>query len=215
MGNILKSVSQKVCHSRFERYSPAYAALYLMMIAPPRAFDIKHKETTHDGELARMPIYCVVSVELIVRVACVLLVAATTEMLLGNTLYETHRIDVFFCTLVAAGTIHSGAFYLIFNTRCSTELPASILLLYRLIRNSCYAVMAGFISVVPVFIQHSDHEIPPFSDGIAVNAYMWTAAVLFVAGFIEARLASRLPLGGRVIRKTSKRPLADAGSPSN
>lgn len=212
MGNLLKSVSQKVRNSRFENYSPAYALLYLMMIAPPRAFDIKHKESTHNGELASLPTYCVVSIELFVRVACVLILAAGIEMLLGNTLYETHRIDTFFCTVVSAGAIHSGTFYLIFNAGCASDISSSLLLLYRLVRNSCYAILTGFISVVPVFIWRFDHELPPFSDGVAVQAYLCTAGFFLIAGLIEAKFASRLPLGGRIVKKTESHSPYSAGS---
>lgn len=212
MINLLKSVSLKVWHSRFENYSPAYAGLYLLMIAPPRAFDIKHKESARNGELAHLPTYCVVSVELFVRIACVLVMAATIEILLGNTLYETYRIDIFFCTLVAAGAVHSGTFYLTFKASCTTELSPSLLLFYRLVRNSCYAVVAGSISVVPVFILHRDHEIPPFSEGIAFQAYIWTAGIFLVAGLFEAKFASRIPLGGRVVDKATERPHYNTGS---
>lgn len=186
---------QKLQEFRFDSHVLTKIALYLLMIAPPRAFDIKLRQTATQGELARYPTYLIMAIELVVRVAIILILAAGIEVAIGNTLYETHKIDVFFVTLVASGTLHSAAFFLIFKSTQGYQVSASVAALYRVIRNSCYAILTGFFSVLPVLIWNWDHEIPPYNDGLAVQLYTWTVSAFLVLGIIEARMMERTPLG--------------------
>lgn len=197
----MEKLRQKISSCRFENYIFGYATLYFFMVAPPRAFKIKARQVKTQGELANLPIYVIMTIELAVRFAIVLVMAACVEGLIGNTLYEINRIDVFFVVLMAVGTFHSLAFYLI----CSRVQWRRTLraLFYRLIRNTCYAILSGFTTVVPVLIWKWDHQLPPFDDGLAIQLYSGTVAFFLLLGVIEAKVMDRMPLGTHSINSTS------------
>ncbi len=189
----MKNIVNKV--SRFEDHMLTYTLLYLLLLAPPRAFKIKMSEKANQGELASIPTFLVVSIELTLRIISVLVIAACIEGYVGNTFYEMHRIDMFFVTLVTTGIVHTCAYYLIFNANATASIKPTLALLYRLIRNTCYAVLAGFAAMIPVLVWNWDHQLPPYADGLAMDLYIWTATGFFVLGLIEARYMVRTPLG--------------------
>ncbi|TPV53679.1 hypothetical protein FJ444_20625 [Aestuariibacter sp. GS-14] len=196
----MRNVAKQVTKSRFEDHLLLYVIMYLLLIAPPRAFRIKLSEKANHGELARIPTFMVVSIELVLRIVFVLVLAACIEGFLGNTFYETHRLDVFFVTLVSVGIVHTCAYFLIFNTRATASVKPMLALLYRLIRNTCYAMLTGFAAVIPVLIWNWDHQLPPYTDGLAVQLYIWTSTGFFVLGLVEARYMNRIPLGAEAER---------------
>lgn len=189
----MKNIVNKV--SRFEDHMLTYTLLYMLLLAPPRAFKIKMSEKANKGELASMPTFLVVSIELTLRIISVLVFAACIEGFVGNTLYEVHRMDMFFVTLVTTGVVHTFAYFLIFNANATATIKPTLALLYRLIRNTCYSVLAGFAAMIPVLVWNWDHQLPPYADGVAINLYIWATTVFFALGLIEARYMNRTPLG--------------------
>lgn len=191
----MNALTRKINEYRFEDHRLVYAALYLLMIAPPRAFDIKSRQHAMQGELALLPTYWVAAVEIMVRFACVLVTAAMLEAAVGNNLYESHRIDIFFGTLIALGAIHSATFYVIYNDAKAKVTSLSQRLTYRIVRNSCYAALTGFITMLPILVWNWDHELPPFNNGYATQCYMWTVVTFLLIGLAEAKFMVRIPLG--------------------
>lgn len=192
----METLRRKISACRFDNYIFGYATLYFFMVAPPRSFKIKARQLKAQGELANLPIYMIMAIELVVRFAIVLVIAASMEGLLGNTLYETNRIDVFFGVILAIGSFHSIAFYLIFSR---AVLSSTLTLLYRLLRNTCYALLSGFIPVVPILMLRWVHQLPPFEGGVAFQCYSWTAAFFLLIGIIEAKIMVRMPLGTKIL----------------
>jgi|GEM_PF-821103 hypothetical protein len=195
----MEKLRKRISACRFDNYIFGYATLYFFMVAPPRSFKIKARQQKTQGELANLPIYIIMAIELVVRFAIILLIAASIESLIGNTLYETNRIDVFFGVVMAIGTLHSITFYLIFS---SAVLSSTLTFFYRLIRNTCYALLSGFIPVIPVLILKWAHQLPPFEGGIALQLYSWTAAFFLLVGIIEAKIMVRMPLGTHLINSS-------------
>lgn len=188
----MEKLRQKISACRFDNYIFGYATLYFFMVAPPRSFKIKARQLKTQGELANLSTSMIMAIELVVRFAIVLVMAASIEGLIGNTLYETNRLDVFFGVLMSIGTIHSIAFYVIFS---SAQKSSTLILLYRLIRNSGYALLSGFIPVIPILIVKWVHQRPPFEDGIALQIYSGTALCFLLIGIAEAKIMNRMPLG--------------------
>lgn len=191
----MTSVIKQMKTSRFDNHALVYTVLYWSMLAPPRAHDIKRSEKAKEGELAQFPTFFVAAIEWVVRVSFLLILAAGIEGLVGNAFYETHRLDIFFVTLVATGSVHSAMFYLIFNADGERPKKPIFTILYRMVRNTGYAALCGFMAVVPVVIYRWDNELAPYSDGLAIQAYAGTALVFLVIGVIEAITMKRMPLG--------------------
>ncbi|KXJ62264.1 MAG: hypothetical protein AXW14_00330 [Alteromonas sp. Nap_26] len=195
MKTLVQRIIQIAGKAQFDNHALSYSILYLLMVAPPRALEIKHKEKKDDGELARVPTYLVVSLETTLRIASVLIIAACIELLMGNTLYELHRVDTFFVTLVVVGAVHSATYYLVFGLSLTSATMTQLVLLYRVVRNICYSLTVSFISVVPILIWNWDHGLSPFDDGLALSSYLITAVCFLFIGLIEALLMKRMPLG--------------------
>jgi len=191
----MRNIMNKIRANRFENHLVTYAILYFLLLAPPRAFQIKINERANGGELAKFPTFFIVAIELVVRVAVVLILAASVEAVMGNTLYETYRMDIFFVALVLVGAAHSAVFFLTFNNKQARQVSHAALFIYRFVRNSGYAVLMGFASIVPVLIWNWDHELAPFKGGSAITIYLLTAGIFFVLGVIEAKIMNRAPLG--------------------
>ncbi|MEC8230874.1 MAG: hypothetical protein VX061_05490 [Pseudomonadota bacterium] len=191
----MRNIMESIRAYRFDNHFLTYTVLYFLLLAPPRAFQIKINEHANGGELAKFPTYFVVAVELIVRIAVVLILAALVESSMGNTLYETYRIDVFFVSLVVVGTVHSTTFYMVFNNQPAHQVNQLTLFLYRCVRNCGYAILSGFISIIPVLIWNWDHELAPYSDGFALKVFFVTTVSMALIGIIEAKVMNRKPLG--------------------
>lgn len=191
----MKALTRTINEYRFDDHRLVYAVLYLLMIAPPRAFDIKSSQHSMQGELALLPTYWVAAIEIMVRFAFVLVTAAMLEAAVGNTFYEAHRVDIFFGTLIALGAIHSATFYVIYNEAKTKATSLAQRLTYRIVRNSCYAALTGFISMLPILVWNWDHELPPFNNGYAAQGYMWTVVTFLLIGLAEAKWMDRNPLG--------------------
>lgn len=206
----MRNIMNKIRANRFENHLVTYAILYFLLLAPPRAFQIKINERANGGELAKFPTFFIVAIELIVRVAIVLIFAAGVEAVGGNTFYETYRLDVFFVSLVVVGTLHSATFYLTFNGKPLDKISHHALFAYRLVRNSGYAQLLGFVSIVPVLVWHWDREIAPYADGEAMKIYFLTTCAFLVLGAIEAKVINRIPLGSET--KQAAVPVGSAQS---
>ena len=126
----MEKLRQKINKCRFDNYMFGYATLYFLMVAPPRVFKIKARQLKTQGELANLPTYMIMIIELAVRFAIVLVIAASIESLIGNTLYEINHIDMFFIAIMAIGSFHSVVFYLIFRLSVHGSHSASLTQLY-------------------------------------------------------------------------------------
>ena len=195
----MEKLRQKINKCRFDNYMFGYATLYFLMVAPPRVFKIKARQLKTQGELANLPTYMIMIIELAVRFAIVLVIAASIEGLIGNTLYEINHIDMFFIAIMAIGSFHSVVFYLIFRLSVHGSHSASLTQLYRFLRNMCYASLSGLIAVIPVLIWKWDHQLPPFDDGLAIQLYSWTSIFFLFVGIVEAKIMKRMPLGTNML----------------
>ncbi len=172
-----------------------YLLGYVLLIAPPRAIDLTAAERAHQGELSKQPLFVVMSIELLIRIALVLLVAVSLESLLTKTIYETYLLDVVFSMIVILGACHSLFYYLLLGyLRVSIGLNIA-LRLYRLMRNLCYAAIPGMVAVVPLLVWKWKQGEAPFDDGVVFDAYLFTTLLMVVAGVIEALVMKRKPLG--------------------
>ena len=188
-------VMRKFGRSESVGHKLAHAVLYLLLIAPPRAFDIKKNQVQMKGELAQLPTFVIVMIELIVRVAIILLIATGLESQFGDELYETYKMDIVFSVVVTFGAVHSVIYYVAFGMITDLVSARTANKLYRFIRNGCYAVLPGFACIIPVLIIRWDREQAPFEDGFAFQIYIWTTIIMLSLGVIEALFMNREPLG--------------------
>ena len=171
-----------------------FAIFYLLLIAPPRAFDIKHNQVRMKGELANLPTFMIAAIELVVRVAIILLLATGIESQFGDDNYETYRLDIFFSVVVVLGSLHSVSYYLAFAWMAERFTSKTTNKFYRLARNTCYSALPGFAAIIPVLILRWDQELPPYNDGFALQLYLWTTAAMFVIGVIESLFVPHKPI---------------------
>jgi len=173
----------------------SYLFGYVLLIAPPRAIDLTATERAHQGELAKLPLFFVMIIELLIRIALVLLVAVALESLVTKIVYETYMLDTVFGMIVVLGACHSLFYYLLLGyLRDSIGLNIAMRV-YRLMRNLCYAAIPGLIVVVPLLIWRWKQDEQPFNDGLIFEVYLFTTLLMLVAGVIEALVMRRKPLG--------------------
>jgi hypothetical protein len=172
-----------------------YTVGYLLLITPPRAIDLTVSHRTSSGELARQPLWVVMLIELLMRVALILLVAVGIESVSGDTAYETYWIDTLFIIIVIQGAFHSLFYYCLLGYLSETIGLRLAMRIYRLMRNLCYAVIPGFLAVVPLLIWKWKQDHLPFEDGLVFQLYSATTLLMIVLGVVEAMLMKRKPLG--------------------
>jgi hypothetical protein len=172
-----------------------YTFGYLLLITPPRAIDLTVSQRTSSGELARQPLWVVMLIELLIRVALILLVAVGLESVFGDVAYETYRIDTLFIIIVMQGAFHSLFYYCLLGYLRDTIGLRLAMRIYRLMRNLCYAVIPGFLAVVPLLIWNWKQDHLPFEDGLVFQLYSGATLLMIVLGVIEAMVMKRKPLG--------------------
>lgn len=168
---------------------------YVLLITPPRAIDLTVSQRKQRGELARQPLFVVMLIELSIRVALILLVAVGLESIFGDTAYETYRIDTMFTIIVILGACHSLFYYFLLGyLRESIGLKLAMRI-YRLMRNLCYAVIPGFLVVIPLLIWKWKQGHLPFEDDLVFLVYFATTLLMIAFGAAEAMVMKRKPLG--------------------
>ena len=172
-----------------------YTVGYLLLITPPRAIDLTVSHRISSGELAKQPLWVVMLIELLIRVALILLVAVGLESVFGDAAYETYWIDTLFIIIVMQGAFHSLFYYCLLGYLRETIGLMLAMRIYRLMRNLCYAVIPGFLAVVPLLIWKWKQEHLPFEDGLEFQLYSVTTLLMIVLGVVEAMVVKRKPLG--------------------
>lgn len=168
---------------------------YVLLITPPRAIDLTVTQRTQRGELARQPLFVVMLVELLIRIALILLVAVGLEWIAGDTVYETYRIDIMFSIIVILGACHSLFYFLLLGYLRKYIGLRLAMRVYRLIRNLCYALIPGFLVVVPLLLWKWKQDHLPFEDGLVFQVYFLTTLLMISVGVLEAMVMKRKPLG--------------------
>ena len=168
---------------------------YIFLIAPPRAIDITHAQRSKQGELARQPLYVVMLVELMIRIALMLVIAMGTELMLGDELYEIFRLDIAYTIVVLAGIAHSLSYLLLLGYLKSAIGAERAMRVYRLVRNLCYAAIPGLLIVIPWLIWKWNRGLPLFEDGLVFLTYSLITLFMATVGVIEAAVMTRKPLG--------------------
>jgi hypothetical protein len=168
---------------------------YVLLITPPRAIDLTVSQRMHRGELDRQPLFVVMLVELLIRIALILLVAVGLESIFGDTAYETYRIDTMFIIIVILGACHSLFYYFLLGYLRETIGLRLAMRIYRLMRNLCYAAIPGFLAVVPLLIWKWKQDHLPFEDALVFQVYYLTTLLMIAFGVVEALLMKRKPLG--------------------
>ncbi len=168
---------------------------YVLLITPPRAIDLTVSERASRGELASQSLFIVMLVELLIRIALVLLVAVSLESFFGNTIYETYLLDTVFSVIVILGTCHSFSYFVLLGYLRRRVGLRLAMRLYRLLRNLCYSAIPGFMAVLPLLLWKWSHQKLPFEDGLVFDLYLFTTLLMIVIGMIEALIMKRKPLG--------------------
>jgi hypothetical protein len=172
-----------------------YPLGYLLLITPPRAIDLTVTERSRRGELSRQPLFVVMLVELLIRIALLLMAAVALEAVMTKTVYETYLLDWVFSMIAILGACHSLSYYLLLGYLRAVVGLERALRLYRLLRNLCYAAIPGLVAVLPLLLWRWKQEQPPFEDGLVLKAYLFTTGLMVAAGVIEALVMKRKPLG--------------------
>lgn len=168
---------------------------YVLLITPPRAIDLTVSQRTQKGELAKQPLFVVMMVELLIRIALILLVAVSLESIVGDTVYETYWIDIMFSIIVIMGTCHSLFYFLLLGYLREYIGMKLAMRIYRLMRNLCYAVIPGFLALLPLLLWKWKQNQLPFEDGLVLLVYFLTTLLMIAFGVVEAMLRKRKPLG--------------------
>ena len=168
---------------------------YVLLITPPRAIDLTVSQRMQRGELDRQPLFVVMLVELLIRIALILLVAVGLESIFGDTAYETYRIDTMFIIIVILGASHSLFYYFLLGYLREAIGLRLAMRIYRLMRNLCYAAIPGFLVVVPLLIWKWKQDHLPFEDALVFQVYYVTTLLMIAFGVLEALLMKRKPLG--------------------
>ncbi|MCP4077414.1 MAG: hypothetical protein GY744_14680 [Gammaproteobacteria bacterium] len=168
---------------------------YVLLIVPPRAIDLTVSERARRGELAKQPLFIVMIVELLIRIALILLVAVSLESLLSNNLYESYMLDTVFGMIVCLGICHSFCYFLLLGYLHDSIGLKLGMRLYRLLRNLCYAAIPGLVAVVPLLLWKWNQAQMPFEDGLVYQVYSITTLLMIIIGVVEALIMKRKPLG--------------------
>jgi hypothetical protein len=134
-------------------------------------------------------------IELLIRIALILLVAVSLESIVGDTAYETYRIDTLFIIIVILGTSHTLFYYFLLGYLKETIGLRLALRIYRLMRNLCYSAIPGFLAMVPLLIWKCKQGHLPFNDGLVLQVYISTTLLMTTFGLVEALVMKRKPLG--------------------
>ena len=168
---------------------------YLLVIGPPRAFNLQRIERKEAGELKNQPLIVVLFVEYLMRSVMLLLVFFVFEQMVGKFIYETYHLDYLGMLLLGIGGFHTFSYYLCFALLQKTKKGVRMRL-YRLLRNLGYSCLPGIGIVSVMLLVEWLQEKDPFtnSDMIA-NVYLISTAVVVVISMIEWALVKRHPLG--------------------
>lgn len=190
------NTSKKRVMNNFYGFGPFLNVLgFVFLISPPRAIDLTASQRASQGELAKQPLFIIMLVELMIRIAGILLLATSLEFLLGNRFYETIKLDTGFSIIVAQGVLHSLCYYLTLGYLKAYIGITTAMRIYRLLRNLCYSVLPGFAVILPIVLWRTGHEEPLYADGIVFQIYIAVTVAMMIIGEIEALVMQRKPLG--------------------
>ncbi len=134
-------------------------------------------------------------IELLIRVALLLIMAVCLEFLMGKTIYETHMLDTVFSMVAILGVCHGLFYYLLLGYLHPSISLKFGMRIYRLLRNLCYAPIPGLVAVVPLLLWKWKLGQMPFDDDLVFQVYYFTTLLMIVVGLMEALVMKRKPLG--------------------
>ncbi|GGF62900.1 hypothetical protein [Alteromonas lipolytica] len=165
---------------------------YVLLIGPPRLYELKHKARQTGNELSNLPFTVLIGVEVLVRLGLFLMIVTATEALTGKARYDYFLLDFFFAALALAGAGHLAVFLLCFSV-CQGN-PSSMRW-YRLGRNTIYAVPPALVAgLLALLWQHQNHQAL-VSGNLVQQAFGLCWAGFFMLGLAEAWLMRRKPTG--------------------
>jgi hypothetical protein len=157
---------------------------YVFLLAPPRAGLIEKNARQNNTELSGKPFIVIFFAEIVLRLGFFLLAAAAIEEMMGNVLFELLKIDYLYGLMMIFGLLHMLAFYAAKLLYQHNQTLAC--LLYRLGRNTSYALVpALLITFISLYFQYMQ-QIPFFTGEVVQNSFIISLCIALVAGTLQA-----------------------------
>lgn len=125
-----------------------------------------------------------------VRVVLLFSAGLGLEYLIGNDSYESYYIDYMLVFIAGLGGVHWVVLFVIL----SIPRPSRIkFVIYRVVRNSCLALIVGLFVLPPILIWESVQGMVPYESGVALLVYQTGTGAILIAGLVEAIVRKRVP----------------------
>lgn len=159
---------------------------YILFLSDPRCFFYIDRNGQQLQDYSYRATLLSFTTELMIRTALMLLLAVMIESILGDTIYESYRLDHLFSAFVAIGVVNSCSFYLshIFLRRGFNH--RTVFLRHTSLRNTTYALLAGFFLASPVLIMNWKNNEAPFDNGLYFETYVVITIILIISGLVLA-----------------------------
>jgi hypothetical protein len=167
---------------------------YIALAGPPRAIEIRDNAERNGGELQGRPLWQVMVVEFVARMALFLLFAVMLESILSDLVHERYRVDLFLGVLIVIGAVHT----VLYGLACRLFERERIRLagfLYRLGRNGAYAIIPAFIGAGGALVWQDFNQRQLFAGDLVGVVMAILFSLFLLAGLIEALVARRVPSG--------------------
>jgi hypothetical protein len=175
-----------------------YILGYISLMGPSHSLAIKQKADKHSDELSNLPIHLILIFETSMRTGCFLLISAAIESFLGEALFENYRIDDALALILLAGIIHLTVYYIAFiliDKKLVTHKLSNIkLIIYRLGRNTSYAILLALIVALVALINQSYNQVALFSGNDIQTSFMFGLKFFVLLGLFESFLMQGTPL---------------------
>lgn len=172
---------------------------YVLMVGPPRAFDIQASQNRPDSELYNKPISVILLVEFIARSGVFLILVTSLESLAGRYFFEIYNADMITGILILAGIVHAITFFLVFQ--CLQVSSSSLVRLYRLGRNFAYSILPALLVFFVLLHWQFINQVQQPDQSFVKTLFLFTWACFLFAGLLEAIIKQGIPVGlGKILR---------------
>lgn len=167
-----------------------FGTAYCLLIAAPKAKEIKQRADKNHGELQGRSLLFVLLSESALRAGIFLMIGYSIEKLMGDVWYEKYRLDYFFFWLIFVGVIHTCTYYLSHAVFMQKNRPLA-LFICRLGRNTAYAIIPAYAMVTMVIYFQYREQIELFS-GILVQSVFFVSFLIFIFIGIQEAMMNHL-----------------------
>lgn len=171
-----------------------FAVGYCIFLGPPRAFEMGSAHQSSKGELANQPFWFILTVETLLRAMLLISISTVVEASIGAHWYAWLRVDQSLSVLLTAGTIHALAYLYLYFER-GRKRKRFVGVVYRLIRNCCYALTPGLAVVTLWLLFDGQRPTPQSTDEQIALIYLSVLLVFVLIGVAEALVVKRRPSG--------------------